>query len=160
MPKAVYQRKRVNWEERFWVKVDKSGSCWNWMASKRLGYGSFRKNPGEPMVSAHRLSYQSIKGDIPAGLVLDHLCRNKACVNPDHLEAVTQKENMDRGLLRFVNSSKTHCKNGHEFSIQNTRFTPAGRVCRSCARIASYANWRAKHPQSPYRGKYKLRVYV
>src|SRR5688572_16860021 len=86
----------MNDVDRFRAKVDRTGGCWLWTASRILsGYGQVRfegKNQ-----RAHRVAYALVKGPIPEGLVLDHLCRVKHCVNPDHLEAVTQAENLRRG---------------------------------------------------------------
>ena len=97
----------------FWPKVNKAGpgDCWIWTASKdRLGYGKF----GRPSVLAYRFSYELHRGKIPSGLELDHLCRNPSCVNPEHLEAVTHRVNMLRGIgPSAVNARKTHCKQGH-----------------------------------------------
>ena len=86
-------------------------------------------------------------GPLPDGLVLDHLCRNRACVNPEHLEPVTQSVNLLRGeTVNAAASARTHCINGHEFSPVNTRISPSGRrVCRSCGRARSLAHWRANH---------------
>jgi hypothetical protein len=84
-------------EERFWAKVDANGVCWEWLAGKLpTGYGSFRVN-GKSLY-AHRFAWETLMGPIPAGLVLDHLCRNPSCVNPDHLEPVTDKVNINRGV--------------------------------------------------------------
>ena len=81
---------------------------------------------------AHRIEYEKVKGPIPIGLELDHLCRNTSCVNPNHLEAVTRLENMRR---RYA--TMTHCVNGHEFTAENTYKKPEGyRQCRECNRIA------------------------
>lgn len=82
--------------ERFWSKVDTSGICWEWTAARSDGYGQFKSGPGEP-AGAHRWAYQYLVGPIPVGVQLDHLCRNRACVNPDHLEPVSQRENILRG---------------------------------------------------------------
>lgn len=94
-------------EERFWKKVDKTASCWNWTAAKNyLGYGSFSTGTSQSC-QAHRYSYELAKGPIPEGLVIDHKCHNPSCVNPDHLRAVTQKQNMEhrRGAQKNNKSS-------------------------------------------------------
>lgn len=120
--------------ERFWNKVDKSGDCWEWQATKtRSGYGHFRV--GNKLVSAHRFAYELEIGKIPDGLVIDHLCRNRSCVNPKHLEPVTSKINSLRGINH--NTAKTHCPNGHEYNETNTRITPNGkRKCRICHKMS------------------------
>lgn len=132
-------------EARFWSKVDKDGAsgCWLWTATKVSdGYGQFLLTVdgvqrGRP---AHRHAYELLVGPIPDGHQLDHLCRVRACVNPDHLEPVTQRENVLRGEgLAAINARKTHCKNGHEFTDENTRryVGPNGaprRACRACHR--------------------------
>lgn len=120
--------------ERFMGKVDTSGDCWEWTGGKNYqGYGHFQlgfKNT----VRAHRLAYELFVGEIPNGLHLDHLCRNTSCVNPDHLEAVTRKVNMERG----AHAMKTHCPRGHEYNKKNTYNKPTGgRACRICTRVAT-----------------------
>jgi len=109
--------------ERFWPKVQKTETCWNWIASRRHGdYGQF--SDGKKQVMAHRWSYEHFVGPIPKGLTIDHLCRNPKCVNPKHLEAVTIKENVLRGLApSAINKRKTHCIYGHEFNVKNTRLS-------------------------------------
>lgn len=124
----------------FWRFADQSGDCWIWVGrSMSNGYGRF-SHKGRDWL-AHRLAYTLAKGDIPAGLVIDHLCQNKMCVRPDHLEAVTQKENVQRAPLggtAAVNATKTHCANGHPYSAANTRrATNGARVCRECDNAAS-----------------------
>lgn len=111
--------------------------CWLWTGrSSRDGYGRLTYKGRD--VSAHRVAYELAKGPIPAGLVIDHLCRVPACCNADHLEAVTQRENLMRGLtIPAVNAAKTHCKNGHEFTPENTYRAPGRpgtRCCRTCQR--------------------------
>lgn len=125
--------------ESFWKKVEKTEGCWNWLGWKnRQGYGLMRKGPVRYI--AHRISYEIHKGEIPKGLIMDHLCRNCSCVNPDHLEAVTVKENTMRGNApSAANARKTHCIRGHEFNEENTRVYPGKygphRACRACSRI-------------------------
>lgn len=115
--------------------IPESG-CWLWGgATVKGGYGVFRNEGKNSM--AHRLAYEHFKGDIPKGLQLDHLCRVTCCVNPDHLEPVTAKENTLRGNNTAAqNARKTHCINGHEFNEKNTRITPnrGSRYCRVCAK--------------------------
>ncbi len=144
--------------KRFWEKVDRRGpdECWEWTASvKPNGYGQFSVvRDGKWLKSyAHRYSYELIVGPIPEGLQLDHLCRNKACVNPNHLEPVTNRENQIRGNgVGGLNFRKTHCKHGHEFTPENTYIRPAGtRECRACMRrmaAEERATFRLRKPQS------------
>lgn len=86
---------------------------------------------------AHRAAYEREHGPIPPGLVIDHLCRNRACVNTAHMEVVTQRENLLRGIgLTAQRAAQTHCIHGHEFTPANTRVRPNGtRQCRRCAAI-------------------------
>ena len=123
---------------RFWPKVERTDGCWNWTAVKtREGYGHL-KVAGKPYF-AHRLVFALQGHEIPAGLTVDHLCRNPGCVNPDHLELVTMRENVLRGVgPSAANAKKTHCLRGHEFSLENTRVlygrTRRMRVCKTCHR--------------------------
>jgi hypothetical protein len=96
-------------------------------------YGKYRRE------YAHRVAYSRAKGPIPAGFHIDHLCRNRLCVNPDHLEAVDPKTNILRGVgAPAQNALKTHCVRGHEFTPGNTHLSPAGwRICRICQRLSS-----------------------
>lgn len=136
MPKkAAYNEKAV---KRLSAKVIiNANGCWIWNARiEPNGYGRFGYQGR--MCWAHRISYELFKGEIPAGLDLDHLCRNRACVNPDHLEPVTRLENASRGIAGQVNRdrmlSKTHCPQGHPYSGDNLYITPKEgyRQCRIC----------------------------
>lgn len=126
---------------RFWAKVDKTDTCWLWSASKtHNGYGRFHFDGR--MVLAHRFAHELLRGPIPAGLQVDHRCRVRNCVNPDHLEAVTGWENLLRGNTPAArNAAKTHCSQGHEFAPENTYLAPPNknnpngfRTCRQCKR--------------------------
>lgn len=121
-------------EERFWSKVEITDTCWLWLGYlEKGGYGRFRV--GNVMCMAHRFSYMYFVRPIPEGLTIDHLCRVRNCVRPDHLEPVTQLENNRRGDSDH-NKFKFRCKYGHAFNRQNTRLTRLGRrQCRKCDRI-------------------------
>ena len=124
--------------QRFWNNVKKTDNCWVWIAGKNsYGYGQISVNG--KMYSTHRVSYTLFNGKIPDGLELDHLCQNKSCVNPEHLEAVTHHENMKRCDLYTNNHQriKTHCPKGHEYTKGNTYFRKKTnyRKCRICNRI-------------------------
>lgn len=132
-------------EERFWSKVNKNGPipdyaphlgpCWIWTKGLADGYGAFSIDNVQH--KAHVLSYTWIKGEIPEGWERDHLCRVRACVNPDHLEAVTHRVNVARGVSPHGrNIIKTHCPQGHEYSTENTYRYNGGRYCRECNRQA------------------------
>lgn len=126
---------RTNTPEKFWEFVEKTSDCWIWNGVKdRKGYGVWCMRPRNQR--AHRFSYMQLVGEIPDGLVIDHLCRNPACVNPAHLEPVTQSINNIRGFSpTALNAKKTHCKSGHLFEGYNLRIRPeGGRSCRACAR--------------------------
>lgn len=113
---------------RFFSKVKMNGTCWEWIGAKDKGYGHFgvggHRKYGGKVIKAHQFSYEAFKGEIPKGFEIDHLCRNRSCCNPDHLEAVTHQENVKRGLTGKINhyeSKKTHCKRGHPLTIDNIR---------------------------------------
>ncbi|KKM73271.1 hypothetical protein LCGC14_1412210 [marine sediment metagenome] len=134
---------------RFWEKVETSpDDCWVWTGAKYPGgYGCFWD--GKKSVLSHRFYWEQINGVIPKGLELDHLCRNPACVNPQHIEAVTHRENVLRGrspeIMRQHQLSKTHCLRGHPYDDENTHIRPANgeRVCRACQALAK-KRWRAR----------------
>jgi hypothetical protein len=116
-------------EERFWKHVTKTSTCWLWTGAKtRGGYGHFKV--GERTIRAARFSYELHRWPIPFGLMIDHLCRVTACVNPDHLELVTHRENMRR-----VVAARTACPHGHAYTEQNTHWYRGFRTCRTCHRL-------------------------
>lgn len=122
--------------ERFWSKTvfRPDTGCWLWTAaSNGRGYGQFKRSG--VLVLAHRLAYESCNGPIPADLEIDHrVCRQRCCVNPTHLEAVTSAVNARRAVA--VRVVKTHCKNGHEFTPENTYCNPRNkRQCIACRRL-------------------------
>jgi hypothetical protein len=127
--------------ERFWRKVNKNGPvpanrpelgpCWLWTAYVNPdGYGGFQFEGGQ---LAHRFAYLAFRGPIPMGKVIDHLCRVRHCVNPGHLEVVTQGVNLHRGeSIQARNARKTHCIHGHEFTPENTYTNHGKRQCCTC----------------------------
>jgi len=128
--------------QRFLDKVNITDSCWLWTAATRSGYGAYAVTHGY-IDLAHRVAYRALKGEIPEGLEIDHLCRVRNCVNPDYLELVTRQQNVLRGLGPVVtqerHKAKTHCPKGHEYTEENTyRDYYKGyprRTCRECMHI-------------------------
>jgi hypothetical protein len=120
--------------ERFLTKVRITADCWTWIASTNdNGYGQFYV--GEQKFSAHRWSYELLVGPVPDGKELDHLCRNRACVRPSHLEPVTHLENVRRSQRALKIMAKTHCPNGHPYNVENTgRGSRGTRRCLTCHR--------------------------
>lgn len=148
--------KRRPIDQRLWGKVLKSGPvptarpdlgpCWLWLGATTKGYGRIGTGVGKGVAQAHRVAYELEIGPIPEGLTLDHLCVNPPCVNPAHMEPVTDAENIRRGSgwagLLF---RKTHCKYGHEFTEANTFREPdGGRSCLTCK--PGRGNGRYRHP--------------
>jgi len=140
-------------QRRFWAKVQlpDARGCMVWAASSRgQGYGQFWLG-GAPHY-AHRVSWTLANGEIPPGKVLDHLCRNRACVNPLHLEVVDQQTNTLRGeSFAAKNAKRTHCPRGHEYTDENTYHNPPNkshpngqRVCRACQRERDRARYQRK----------------
>jgi hypothetical protein len=128
---------------RFWKKIspDPETECWLWTAyTDPRGYGRFGvyvRGSGPKSHWAHRYAYECLVGPIPDGLVIDHLCRVKHCVNPAHLEPVTQRENIMRGKAperaKGMAAARTHCKHGHEYTAENTGlYHSRGYRCRYC----------------------------
>lgn len=119
------------------IRIEKNG-CWNWTAALSNGYGILGVQ-GESR-RAHRVVYLLLRGEIAEGLHLDHLCRNRRCCNPDHLEPVTNQENNRRSNSASAQHARqTHCVRGHEFTPENTYFRKRAhkteRFCRECCRI-------------------------
>lgn len=153
---------------RFWAKVDRSSgpeSCWNWLAYlSPTGYGKFWD--GERKVLAHRFSLSLVGIEVPDGMVTDHLCRNRGCVNPRHLRVVRQRTNLLENSENFVAvlAAKTHCLNGHELGGENLVVARnGGRRCRTCDRMRSRHWYRlnvdhARDYQRSYKARKQLLV--
>ena len=120
------QNNLIKFQQR--IELDLLSGCWLWKGKLSHGYGYFIGG------RAHRISYEHWNGKIPEDKVIDHLCRNRNCVNPQHLEVVTQQENYIRGNTGKHNLEKTHCPKGHELTEDNVKLQGNKRACRICAR--------------------------
>jgi hypothetical protein len=122
-----------DFEPRFWRRVDRTSpdGCWNWTgALNAAGYGAVGCN--NKVLRTHRVAYELLVGPIPEGLQLDHLCRNRACCNPAHLEPVTNRENWMRGQHRVAKFQRGECQRGHD-QATHTYTRPSGvSYCRQC----------------------------
>lgn len=141
---------------RFWNYVDKSGECWEWQGTRDRGYGRCFVGRPKRYSPAHRVAYELAVGPIPEGLTLDHLCRNPGCVNPAHLEPVTNRENILRGVgITAQRARQTHCKRGHLLEGDNLLSAARRhqwRACRTC-----YNEW--KRVNRPSRAGESDRAY-
>jgi hypothetical protein len=118
------------------------GECWIWQGCTDLRYGRIGAFGRQWLT--HRLAYTLLVADVPDHLQIDHLCRNRLCINPAHLEAVPQQVNLARGFGPWaINARKTHCKRGHEFAPDNTLIEQGTRKCRACKRSAATERRRA-----------------
>lgn len=130
----------MNWIDRFWSKVDQSGSCWEWKSYRHLGYGRFYiRGKSE---AAHRIAYELSSG-LPmtkwANLTVDHICRNRGCVNPKHLRLVTRGENVLAGIgASATNQRKTRCPQNHPYDGKKKN---GNRFCRSCRSEKQRISW-------------------
>lgn len=133
-------------KERLISLINKNLDCWEWSGSiSNQGYGRLtvgsRTDKTRRTRSAHRVSYETFVGKIPKGLVIDHLCKNRKCINPSHLEPVTIQENIKRGDSGKFESSKTHCPKGHEYSEDNIYKYGNSRNCKICMKTRSIKNY-------------------
>lgn len=140
---------------KFWMGVKRNGGCWEWQGSLTRGYGTFAPKRFV-LLRAHRVAYELLRGSIPDGLELDHLCKNPSCVNPQHLEPVTHAENCRRGDgFGGRNARKDACDAGHPLSGANLYVDPKGRrQCRTC-RAEQARAFRERNPG--YHAKWKAR---
>ena len=135
---------------RFWAKVQVGPGCWLWLASQ-YGGGYGQAVIRRRHFQAHRVAYELVVGPIPEGHDLDHVkargCTNRNCVNPSHLEPVTRRVNVLRGESPVAHQAQqTHCKNGHEFTPENTRYRAGRNIrsCRACSTEYNRAAWARK----------------
>jgi len=146
-----------NLRDLFHARVNIDEGCWTWIGHRdRDGYGilSLRTSRTERRyIRAHRLAYELYVGPLKPGLVIDHLCRNTSCVNPQHLDQVSIAQNVLRGNgVTAVNARKTHCQHGHEYTPENTIFIQSGRNCRACKRMSDKARTEIRRLQGQKTG--------
>lgn len=125
-------------EAGFWSRADMSGgpeACWPWTgALNAKGYG--RRNHRGRLRLAHGVAFELSGREVPDGFTIDHLCRNRSCVNPGHLEAVPHRVNLLRGnTVAARSAAATHCPSGHPYDVENTARRRGERICRECERI-------------------------
>lgn len=150
-PRELGPKFEIARPDLFWAKVQKGDGCWAWTGYTNpdgYGYATYRNTDGEEHnATAHRVAWQLTHGLVPDGLSLDHLCRNRGCVNPAHLEPVTSAVNIYRGEgIAARNKAKTHCNHGHPLSGDNLIIRrDGGRKCRACKRVSGREAWRAKN---------------
>lgn len=126
------------------IDLDFETGCWNWTGSKHeRGYGHIHRNG--TILQAHRVSYEIFKQTIPKNHDLDHLCRNEKCVNPSHLEPVSHRENVLRGISPLAKQAQqTHCKRGHPLSGKNLYVNNGSRRCQTCHSMHN-KNWEIRN---------------
>lgn len=130
----------------------RADGCWEWLGQLSRGGYAIRQYVGHASKRVHRTTYELTWGEIPEGLVIDHLCRNRACVNPWHLEAVTNRENLLRGLRPPV-TLLSHCAHGHELTPENIKISRKNgveyRECWPCNRAYRRRRWARIYPEIP-----------
>lgn len=140
---------------RLFAKIDASGVCWEWTGALNKGYGVIGRGArGTGLEQAHRAVWTLLVGPIPDGMTLDHLCRNRPCCMPDHLEPVTSVENVRRGYGpgsgHYV--ERTVCKNGHPWTPE-VYWQKGYRLCKTCISIRSAERYRKTHISSPTKSR-------
>jgi len=139
-PKPVLERIEA-------LTITDSRGCWVYAPGRASSSGYRQVLVGPRMLRyAHRVTYEALVGPIPDGMQLDHLCRNRACVNPAHLEPVSPRENTMRSPMSMaaVNSRKTHCPQGHPLTPENVYGAPKRRQCKTCTNTRASERWRRK----------------
>lgn len=153
-----YKPSQLDWVIQNIVHDPGSG-CWHWCGkTAKNGYGRITHDGGKRSEAVHRVTYRGFRGEIPKGLDLDHLCRNRGCCNPFHLEPITRAENNRRGLTGKTTIpltaqkylARSHCKHGHLYTEENTihepKFHGSARICKTCRQNRSrarYEKWKA-----------------